>query len=244
MDDRDLPGRMDDGWRRRSAAFSVHILTALGAGVALIAALEAARERWAAVFAWLGVALLIDGIDGTLARRLEVGRVLPNWSGETLDLIVDYITYVFIPAYVVVESRLLPPVAAAVVGVAIVISGALYFADRRMKTEDHHFRGFPALWNLAAFYLLLLRPPALVAVLMMAGLVVLTFTPIRVIHPLRVKRLRPLNIAVTGLWLVLAAYAIAVNLLVPTWIAAVLCAIGLYFLLVDSFFRLLAGMRT
>jgi phosphatidylcholine synthase len=235
---------MTFGWRQRSAAFSVHILTALGAGVALVAALEAARERWAAAFAWLGVALLIDGVDGTLARRLKVERVLPNWSGETLDLIVDYITYVFIPAYIVVESRLLPPIAASVMGVAIVISGALYFADRRMKTEDHHFRGFPALWNLAAFYLLLLRPSSLVATLLIAGLVVLTFTPIRVMHPLRVTRLRPLNIALTGLWLALAAYAIAASLLVPTWVVAALCAIGLYFLLVDVLFRLVAGMRT
>lgn len=244
MNDRDLPAETTYGWRRRYAAFLVHILTALGGGVALVAALEAARERWAAAFAWLGVALIIDGIDGTLARRLKVDRVLPNWSGETLDLTVDYITYVFIPAYIVVESRLLPPVAASFLGVAIVISGALYFADRRMKTEDHHFRGFPALWNLAAFYLLLLRPSPLVATLFVAGLVVLTFVPIRVIHPMRVKRLRLVNIALTGIWLALAAFAIASNLLVPAWLAAALCAIGLYFLFADGFLRLVAGWRT
>ena len=146
----------------RAAAFSVHIFTALGAGVALLALLEAVREHWAAMFAWLGVALVIDGLDGPIARRLDVARVQPNWSGEVLDLVVDFVTYVFVPAYAITASGLLLPLAAPLLGVGIVVTGALYFADRRMKTADNHFRGFPALWNAAAFYLFLLhRPPAL-----------------------------------------------------------------------------------
>ena len=145
----------------RAAAFSVHIFTALGAGIALLALLEAVREHWAAMFAWLGVALVIDGLDGPIARRLDVARVQPNWSGEVLDLVVDFVTYVFVPAYAITASRLLLPLAAPLLGVGIVVTGALYFADRRMKTADNHFRGFPALWNAAAFYLFLLHwPPA------------------------------------------------------------------------------------
>lgn len=111
------------------------------------------------MFGWLGVALLIDGLDGPIARRLNVGEVLPNWSGDTLDLVVDFLTYVFVPAYAITASGLLIPLATYVLGAAIVISGALYFSDRRMKTDDNHFRGFPALWNGAAFYLFLLKPP-------------------------------------------------------------------------------------
>src|SRR5205809_7273173 len=83
----------------RLAAFSVHIFTALGGGVALIALLEAVREHWAAMFAWLGLALVIDGLDGPMARRLDVTRVQPDWSGEVLDLVVDYVTYVFALSY-------------------------------------------------------------------------------------------------------------------------------------------------
>ncbi len=147
----------------RAAAFSVHVFTALGAGVALIALLEAVREHWAAMFWWLGVALLIDAVDGPIARRLDVVRVQPNWSGEVLDLVVDFVTYVFVPAYAITASGLLLPVAAPLLGVAIAVTGALYFADRRMKSADNHFRGFPGLWNIAAFYLFLLHlPPALV----------------------------------------------------------------------------------
>src|SRR5216683_2527633 len=146
----------------RATAFSVHIFTAMGAGVALLALLEAVREHWAAMFGWLGVALVIDALDGPIARRLDVVRVQPNWSGEVLDLVVDFVTYVFVPGYAITASGLLLPVAAPLLGAGVVVSGALYFADRRMKAADNHFRGFPALWNAAAFYLFLLHlSPAL-----------------------------------------------------------------------------------
>ncbi len=142
----------------RARAFAVHVFTALGAGFALMALLEAVRGHWAAMFAWLGLALVVDALDGPLARRLRIAEVLPNWSGETLDLVVDFTTYVFVPAYAIAASGFLVPHLAPLVGVAVVVSGALYFADQRMKTDDNHFRGFPTLWNVAAFYLFLLRP--------------------------------------------------------------------------------------
>src|ERR1700760_832484 len=157
---------------RRAAAFSVHVFTALGAGVALVALLEAVREHWTAMFWWLAIALVIDGVDGPMARRLDVVRLQPNWSGETLDLVVDFLTYVFVPAYAITASGLLWPLAAPVLGVGITISGALYFADRRMKSEDNHFRGFPGLWNMAAFYLFLLHWPPALSSLMVAALIV------------------------------------------------------------------------
>src|SRR3569833_2966146 len=143
-----------------AAAVSVHILTALGAAIALIALLEAVREHWAAMFGWLGAALIVDALDGPMARRLDVTRVQPNWSGEVLDLVVDFVTYVFVPAYAIAAGGLLLPVTAAILGVGVVVYGALYFADRRMKADDNHFRGFPALWNAAAFYQFLLHLPA------------------------------------------------------------------------------------
>src|SRR6202162_4375348 len=96
----------------RAAAFSVHIFTALGAGVALIALLEAVREHWAAMFAWLGLALVIDALDGPKARRLDVKRLQRDGSGELLDLVVDFVTYVFVPAYATAASGLLLPLAA------------------------------------------------------------------------------------------------------------------------------------
>src|SRR5476651_846649 len=166
----------------RAAAFSVHIFTALGAGIALVALLEAVREHWTAMFAWLGVALVIDALDGPIARRLEVARLQPNWSGDVLDLVVDFVTYVFVPAYAITASGLLLPVAAPLLGAGIAVTGALYFADRRMKAADNHFRGFPGLWNVAAFYLFLLHPAPVTASLAVLVLIVLTFVPFHVVH--------------------------------------------------------------
>ena len=97
--------------------------------------LEAVREHWAAMFGWLGVALVIDAIDGPIARKLDVVRLQPNWSGEVLDLVVDFVTYVFVPAYAITASGLLLPLAAPLLGIGIVVSSALYFADRRMKAS-------------------------------------------------------------------------------------------------------------
>src|SRR5439155_21119478 len=115
-------------------AFSIHVLTAAGAAVALFALLAASHGDWPLMFLWLGVALVIDAIDGPLARALNVAEVLPNWSGETLDLVVDYTTYVFVPAYAVAAGHLMPDTLAIPSAVAIAITGTLYFANRKMKT--------------------------------------------------------------------------------------------------------------
>ena len=225
--------------KARAAAFSVHVLTALGAALALAAMLEAVREHWAAMFGWLGVALIIDGIDGPLARHFDVARLQPDWSGDTLDLVVDFLTYVFVPAYAICASHLLLPIAAPLLGAGIVVTSALYFADRRMKTDDNHFRGFPALWNAAAFYLFLLQPSPVMASLGIAALIVLTFVPFHVIHPFRTTRLRPLTLSLIALWAALAVFAINANFDVTLPVTLSLCAIAVYIIGADAILRLL-----
>ena len=229
--------------RTRAAAFSVHIFTALGAGIALIALLEAVREHWAAMFAWLGVALVVDALDGPLARRLDVARVQPDWSGDILDLVVDFVTYVFVPAYAITASGLLLPLAAPVLGAGIVVSGALYFADRRMKTTDNHFRGFPALWNAAAFYLFLLHLPPVLSSLMVAALIVLTFVPFNVLHPIRVVRLRGLTLSLIAVWAVLAIIALARDFDVGATVTSGLCLVALYVVASDAAIRLMKSFN-
>jgi phosphatidylcholine synthase len=227
----------------RAAAFGVHWFTALGAGLALVALLEAVRAHWAGMFFWLGLALLIDGIDGPIARRLDVKRVQPNWSGEVLDLVVDFVTYVFVPAFAITASGLLPPLLGPLLGIGIVVSGAMYFADQRMKSDDNHFRGFPALWNAAAFYLFLLQPQPLLGSLLVAALIVLTFVPFHVIHPVRVRRLRWLNLALMALWAVLAVLTLRQDFVVSAPVSVALCSIALYILFGDALIRLVRSFR-
>jgi phosphatidylcholine synthase len=214
--------------RRRAAAFLVHVFTALGAALALLALLAAVRAEWATMFAWLGAALLVDGVDGTLARRLDTAARLPRWSGEVLDLVVDFTTYVFVPAYALAAGGILPEHAAVPLALAVTVTGALYFADRDMKSADHYFRGFPALWNVAAFYLFLLKPPPLAATAAIAVLAALTFAPLHFLHPVRVARTRALNIAMLVAWALLAIYALLRHLDPGPWVVAALCAIAVY----------------
>src|SRR4030088_761789 len=221
----------------RAAAFSVHVFTALGAGIALMALLEAVREHWAAMFAWLGVALVIDAVDGPIARRLNVARLQPNWSGDVLDLVVDFVTYVFVPAYAITASGLLLPLAAPLLGAGIAVSGALYFADRRMKAADNHFRGFPALWNAVAFYLFLLHLPPVLSSIAVAILIVLTFVPFHVVHPVRVVRLRGLTLSLLAVWAVLAIITLAVDFDVGAPVTIALCAIAAYIVGSDAIIR-------
>ncbi len=214
-----------------AGAFAIHVFTACGAALAFLSLILATGEHWAAMFFCLGLALIVDGLDGPLARAFNVAEVLPRWSGDTLDLIVDFTTYVFVPAYAVAASGMLPEALALTAGVVICISGALYFADRKMKTADNYFRGFPALWNLAAFYLYVLTPPQWLAAAAIVVLAALSFAPIKFLHPLRVKRLRLLNIALLLVWTVLALIAVMLNLQPGPYVTWPLALIAVYFFL-------------
>ena len=214
----------------RMRPFLIHIFTASGAGCALLAMLAAARSDWVTMFVWLAIALLIDGVDGTLARRFRVAERLPRWSGNALDLVVDFTTYVFVPAFAFATSGLLPSPVAIPLAIAIVVTSALYFADEQMKTADNYFRGFPALWNAAAFHLFVLKLPPWIAAAVVLGLVCLTFMPLRVLHPFRVTDLRWVNLAALVAWCALGIYAL-VTALDPGAIAAwCFAAVGVYFL--------------
>jgi len=213
-----------------AAAFGVHIFTASGAALALFALLAAIEHKWGLMFLLLGIALFVDGVDGMMARRLDVAERLPRWSGDVLDLVVDFLTYVFIPAFVVVASGLLPAWLSITCAIAIIISGALYFADTNMKTKDNYFLGFPAVWNVPAFYLLLLRPDPWVAAAVILLLAATTFLPVPFVHPFRVRQLRVVTVSLLAIWSVLAAIALWRDMMPGPWITAGLCAIALYFL--------------
>jgi phosphatidylcholine synthase len=227
----------ETAWMARAGAFSVHVFTASGAALGLLAMVAAVAAQWSLMFVWLAIALIVDGVDGTFARRLHVAERLPRWSGDTLDLVVDFVTYVFVPAYAIAASGLMPPILALPAGILIVVTSGLYFADRRMKLADNYFRGFPALWNLVAFYLMLLRPGPWISAAAVVVLAALTFVPFPFVHPVRVPRLRTLGAGLIGLWTILVAVALYQDLSPDGWVKGALVAIGLYFLCAGLFRR-------
>jgi phosphatidylcholine synthase len=224
----------------RVLAFSVHILTASGAVWGLLALLAAVRGDWTWMFWWLAIALAVDAIDGPLARLLKVQERLPQWSGDSLDFVVDFVTYVFVPAYAITAGGLLPEAVALPLGALVAVTGALYFADTRMKMSDNCFRGFPVLWNAVAFYLFLLKPPPWIGAAGVTLLLLLTFVPFPFIHPIRVAHWRRSTLAIGALGALLAVLSLVQNLDPPAWVAAALSAIALYFL-AAGLMRRLAG---
>ena len=212
-------------------AWAVHVLTACGAALALMALIFATGDHWEAMFFCLGLALVVDGVDGPLAREFKVAEMLPRWSGDTLDLVVDFVTYVFVPAFAIVASGLMPEFFAIPAGIIVVITGAIYFADRKMKTDDNYFRGFPAVWNLAAFYLYVLQPPEWAGAIGVVVLAALSFAPLKFLHPLRVRRFRWLNVGLLLLWAVLAFVTLMSGMLPGPWVTVPLCLIAVYFFL-------------
>ena len=212
------------------AGFAVHAFTASGAAVALLALNSAYQGEFPACFAWLGVALFIDGVDGSLARAARVRETAPIIDGATLDLVVDYLTYVLAPMVALARSDLLPDGAGLYLAGAVAVASALYFSDTRMKTRDNWFRGFPALWNVAALYLFVLRLPQMLNAVILCGLTVMMFAPVVFVHPMRVVRLRTLTLVMTMAWFALAGYAINANFQPETWVRFAFVAVAVYFL--------------
>jgi phosphatidylcholine synthase len=213
----------------RAAAFGVHLLTAAGAALALMSLFAAAERRWSLMFLWLGLALIVDTVDGPIARRVRVAQVLPRWNGDVLDLVVDFLTYVFVPAFAIAAGGFWPDPGGVLAGILIVTTGVIYFADREMKTADNYFRGFPAVWSIVAFYLFLLRPAPWIAGAVIVVPAILTFVPIVFVHPFRVARLRGLSAVLLAIGAVLTIAALASDMEPGPWVTAALCAIGLYF---------------
>ncbi len=190
-------------------AAAVHAFTAIGAALGLLALLAASESEWTAAFVWLGVALIVDGADGPLARRLEVKRVLPRFSGEDLDKIIDYVTYVTVPAFMVARGPIVPEGFRLPLAAAIMMASLYHFSDKHSKTADGYFVGFPAIWNIVVLYCFVLAIPPALAASLIAICVLLTFVPFRFVHPLRVTRLRPLTLAVIAVWGAAAVAAVA-----------------------------------
>jgi phosphatidylcholine synthase len=213
---------------RLVGAALVHALTASGAMLALLALRSANDGDVQMMFVWLGVALIVDAVDGPLARAIDVKTVLPRFSGERLDLIIDYLTYVVVPAFALYLSDLLPEPFRLIAAAAMLLSSVFHVADLNSKTEDGYFVGFPAIWNVVLLYLFAFQLPPYVALVIVMLFVTLTFVPILSVHPFRVARLRPLTCAVTLVWIAAAAFAVANPFPSPLWVQVLLVLTAVY----------------
>jgi phosphatidylcholine synthase len=198
--------------------------------VGFLAMLAAVESRWEAAFVWLGLAALIDGVDGPLARHFQVKTVLPRFSGDRLDLIIDYFTYVIVPAMMIYSGGRIPSGWALVAAFIILMSSLFHFSDQDSKTEDGFFVGFPAIWNVAVFLIFVFPLPPFAAFAFVALLGALTFIPSKWVHPLRVRRLRPLTVTVLAIWAGAALFALREGFPASATTQAVIGLCSLYLL--------------
>ncbi len=201
----------------RLKALFVHLFTATGAVLSLLAMLAAVEEKWSLMFLWLVVALLVDGLDGPLARKFDVQKNWPTYDGVLMDLIVDYLTYVFIPAFALFESGMLTGWTGWLATIAIVYGSVVYFADTRMKTKDKSFAGFPACWNMVVLVLFAVGPSEGTILFVVIALTVTMFTNLKFVHPVRTERWRWITLPMTGLWVACAGWAAWVDFHEASW---------------------------
>lgn len=218
------------GWRK-ALAYGVHVFTALGAALGLLALQAVIAGDLALAFIWLGAALAVDALDGPMARRLDVGRLAKRYDGAQLDLVVDFITYVFVPAAMLLRADVMAQPWGLIAALVVTLTSALYFADTGMKTDDWWFRGFPAVWNIVLFYIVAFAPPVWLSLAVMGVATVLMFVPVLFVHPVRVRRWRSVTFVVLAVWGV-AAVASIWHGMRPGWqVKTLLLACAVYFVL-------------
>jgi len=213
-------------------ALAVHLFTATGAVFAMLAMLAAVDGEWALMFLWLVVAFAVDGIDGPLARKYEVKKYAGEFDGVLLDLIIDYLTYVFIPAFALFKSGLLPGWTGWFAIIVITFASAMYFADTRMKTKDNSFSGFPGCWNMLVLVLFALSPSFWVILILVSVLAVGMFFPLKFIHPVRTERWRMVSLPMALAWTFFAGWAAWVDFHPESWAHWGLVITSVYLLLV------------
>ncbi|MBJ3762653.1 CDP-alcohol phosphatidyltransferase family protein [Maribius pontilimi] len=209
-------------------ALSVHLLTATGAVFAMLAMLAAVDEKWDLMWLWLVVAFFVDGIDGPLARKYDVQKNAPEYDGVLMDLIIDYLTYVFIPAYALFRSDLLPGWTGWIAIIVITYTSVVYFADTRMKTTDYSFAGFPGCWNMAVLVFFAVEPEWWTILVITVLLAAAMFVPLKFVHPIRTMRWRAVTLPAAMAWTALAALAAWQNFATPDLLEGALIVLSLY----------------
>jgi phosphatidylcholine synthase len=198
-------------------ALCVHLFTATGAVFAMLAMLAAVDGKWSMMFLWLVVAFVVDGIDGPLARRYEVNKNAAQFDGNILDMIIDYLTYIFIPAFALFKSGLLPGWTGWFAIIVITFASALYLVNTGMKTKDKSFMGFPGCWNMVVLVLFAIEPNFWISFTLVAVLAVAMFLPLKFVHPVRTERWRMVTLPMALAWTFFAGWAAWVDFDPESW---------------------------
>ena len=228
---------------KETKALSVHLFTATGAVFAMLAMLAAADAKWSLMFLWLIVAFFVDGVDGPLARKYDVKTNAARFDGVLLDLIIDYLTYVFIPAFALFKSGLLPGWTGWIAIIIITFASAMYFCDGNMKTKDNSFHGFPGSWNMVVIVLFALSPNFWFILALISLLAISMFLPVKFVHPVRTLRWRAVTLPMAMAWVVFAGWAAWVDFHPQSWAHWGLIVTSMYLVTAGLFQQIIPGSK-
>jgi len=186
----------------KRAGYVLHVLTASGAAAGLVALQAVFNSQWREALLWLIVCQVLDGLDGPIARKIDVTIHAPRIDGHVLDLVVDYLTCVVVPVALLARLEMLPLHYEVWVAGAIFITSALWFARIDQETDDHWFNGFPAVWNLVVPSFLILGASRQTVMIFSILLCALQLTTIKIPHLVRVGWMRKLTLPLTVIYLV------------------------------------------
>ena len=204
---------------RSAAAWGVHLFTASGAVWGLLAILAIFDGNYKMMILYMVVAMLVDGFDGMLARWADVKKYAAGVDGALLDNILDYINYVLVPAIFLLKAPgILPDSVKLFTACSILLTSAYQFTQTDAKTDDHHFKGFPSYWNVAALYMLLMNLPPWVNFGFLMLFNILVFVPVKYIYPSRNRYLRQLTLGLTYLYGAIGIWGLTLYPNTPNWI--------------------------
>ena len=189
-------------------ALFVHFLTGFGALAGFFALISVINNNQSTTFLWLGLAFLIDSIDGTLARKFNVKKNFPNIDGKMLDSIIDFFNYVIVPAIIIYWFKLVPDNFLILIPSILILVSIYSYVNLNVMTKDHYYNGFPAIWNIVVLYFYLFGTNQITNLIILVLLLMLKFSPLKCIHPLRVKKLRIISIFFTIVWFTMSAILI------------------------------------
>ena len=183
-------------------AWSVHLLTCSGLIAGFLALICVFKNDETSAFLFLGLALLIDAVDGTLARKFKVSIFVKNIDGKMLDSVIDFFNYIIIPSVMIYWFKLVPSPFEIIIPSIILIVSAISYSNNNLMTSDNFYKGFPCIWNILLFYLYLFDLSQVYNLFLISACILLKFIPMKFIHPLRVNKYRRYSAVFMVLWFI------------------------------------------
>tara|TARA_Y100001936_G_scaffold223409_1_gene240151 strand:- start:253 stop:990 length:738 start_codon:yes stop_codon:yes gene_type:complete len=185
-------------------SFSIHFFTGIGIIAGFLALIAVLNNNQKEAFLWLGLAFIIDSVDGTLARRFNVEKNLPNIDGKMLDSIIDFFNYVIVPSLMIYWFKYVPDQFNVYIPIVLILISIYSYVNINILTSDNYYNGFPAIWNVIVLYFYIFGTSQNINLVFLILLILLKFSPIKCIHPLRVKKLKNLSIFFTIVWFIMS----------------------------------------